>query len=148
MITKEWKEVEGIQNVGEDDERVVAMRNYSYSTGELLDSIQVAFCAFGGLKVLEVENVIDFCPMEHVNGLVGIMGQEIGDDYELAIPVVLVDKTEALIAIDSSGDVNFVVTSEPGKGTTITPVVTQADEYDAYEMEDLDYDLLEKFDFA
>lgn len=147
MITKDWKEIEGIQNVGEDDERVVGMRNTNYITGTPADSIQIAFCAFGGLKVIEIEGVRDVCSIEDVHNAYTNMKEEIGDDFEVAVPIVTVSGRKAFIAIDSSGDIVFAGMND-GEVVPDKPTVTQVDEYDAYEMEDLDYELLEKFDFA
>ena len=147
MISKDWTEIVGIPNVGEDDERVVGCRCMNHMTGELYNSIKIAFCAFGGLKLIELQNVKDVCGMDELSRAYENMRSTVGDDFEVVVPVIDTNGDKLLVSIDDSGEVNYAGDTN-GNSVSTDICTVSVEEYDACEMESLEYDLLEKFDFV
>ena len=145
MLKAKWSEVPGLTNLGEDDERVMAIRHYSTNTGLPADEITIAFCAFGGVKTVDISGVVNDCPLEDVAKLVEDMHTVTRDSYEVAVPVITADGKKALIAIDSYGDIVYANTEDKN---TVECTVTGSEEFDASSMETLDFELLELFNFA
>lgn len=145
MLKAKWSEVPGLTNLGEDDERVMAIRHISASTGLPVNEITIAFCAFGGVKTVDIAGAVNDCPLEDVAELVEDMHKVTRDSYEVAVPVITADGKKALVAIDSYGDIVYAKTEDK---KTMECAVTGSEEFDASSMELLDFDLLELFNFA
>lgn len=135
MLTSEWKEVSAISNLGEDDDRVV---------GHIVNgSVEVAYLAYGGLKIASLTGVKDIPDVS--SGIPNVSEfSGLGDDWEVGInAVVEIDGAAQIcyLAIDSCDCLSCVNHPE-----TEGKLDVDTCEYDSDDFDELDQDLIEFFD--
>lgn len=135
MLSREWKKVEGFSNMGEDYESLVARKADGV--------IEVAYAAFGGLKVIELKGVTDV--VESTELTVEDIMNAVGDDWEIAIPMFEGDVAN-LYVVDSCSNVYTVEEYSQNKETNVECV--SSEEYDVDSLSELEYELLKEFDLA
>jgi hypothetical protein len=140
MLRNEWTQVVGFANMGEDDESIFAK-----ASG---DFVQVAFTAYGGLKVIEISGIEDFSNFMNTEKDFSTIISECGDDWEVALPVVCAGQ-KIILVVDDLGDITAIPLCDGDNVPVSLPAeVTNMGEYDADEMEELDEDLLRKFNLV
>lgn len=136
MLDNKWKQVEGFSNMGDDDENIFAKQ---------VDGVtSIAFAAYGGLKIIEVTNIDDFGKFENTGVDFSVVISECGDDWEIAVPVII-GGTPVIIASDDNSMVTVIPMEENEVITVSTPDIVSSEEYDADECDDLEEDLLRLF---
>lgn len=136
MLTKEWKQIMGLANIGDDEEAFAAKQEN--------DITEIAFMAYGGVKIIEVEGLDDIGRLEDPSSELSMIMSEWGDDWEAAIPIVKGDN-KGIVVFDELGNCGVIVT-EGEDGSIPTPNVTGSMEYDAEECaEEVDDSLMEIF---
>lgn len=136
MLDNKWKQVEGFSNMGDDDESIFAKK---------VDGVtSIAFAAYGGLKIIEVTNIDDFGKFENTGVDFSVVISECGDDWEIAVPVII-GGVPVIIASDDNSMITVIPMEENEVITVATPDVVSSEEYDADECDDLEEDLLRLF---
>ena len=136
MLDNKWKQVEGFSNMGDDDENIFAKQ---------VDGVtSIAFAAYGGLKIIEVTNIDDFGKFENTGVDFSVVISECGDDWEIAVPVII-GGIPVIIASDDNSTVTVIPMEENEVITVLTPDIVSSEEYDADECDDLEEDLLRLF---
>lgn len=136
MLENKWKQVEGFSNMGDDDESIFAKK--------VDDVTSIAFSAYGGLKVIEVTGIEDFGKFENTSADFSVVISECGDDWEIAVPVII-DGTQVILATDDNSTATVIPMEENEVISVATPDIVSAEEYDADECDDLEEDLLRLF---
>lgn len=136
MLENKWKQVEGFSNMGDDDESIFAKK--------VDDVTSIAFSAYGGLKVIEVTGIDDFGKFENTSADFSVVISECGDDWEIAVPVII-DGTPVILATDDNSTATVIPMEENEVISVATPDIVSAEEYDADECDDLEEDLLRLF---
>lgn len=136
MLENKWKQVEGFSNMGDDDESIFAKK--------VDDVTSIAFSAYGGLKVIEVTGIEDFGKFENTSADFSVVISECGDDWEIAVPVII-DGTPVILATDDNSTATVIPMEENEVISVATPDIVSAEEYDADECDDLEEDLLRLF---
>ena len=127
-MEKVWKEVEGISNMGEDYEFLAAKKEGVY--------VEVAYMAFGGLKVVEL---VGIHAILHADNLHEDVVNNFGDDWEIAFSAITEQGNNVIITIDSCSNINSV-------GDADGVECTNSMEYDADTIGELDDTLLLLYD--
>lgn len=136
MLENKWKQVEGFSNMGDDDESIFAKK--------VADVTSIAFSAYGGLKIIEVTGIEDFGKFENTSADFSVVISECGDDWEIAVPVII-DGTPVILATDDNSTATVIPMEENEVISVATPDIVSAEEYDADECDDLEEDLLRLF---
>ncbi len=140
MLSKEWTQVDGFSNMGEDDE-TIAGRMYEQGV------MSIGFLAYGGLKVADISGVTDATQFSDRDEAYSKVIAECGDDWEVAV-AAKVSNTEVALVIDSNGGVATINLSDNTEIDDSAVMVSYSEEYDSDGLESLmedEYDLLDLF---
>lgn len=123
MASEKWSISEGFSNMGEDNESVVA-RLYE-------NNLWIGYQAYGGVKVVELDGIVDTCKLEETGKTLQDVADEVGDDYEVALPVI-VDGKNVIIVLDNNDYITIVAEEKGVK----TPNVVSSDVYEWDDVEE------------
>jgi hypothetical protein len=131
MLTEKWKQVNGFSNMGESDENIFAKKKG--------DNVLIAYMAYGGLKIFELAGVDDVGDFSEVETDFSAVISSCGDDWEVALPV-MVGALNLIIAVDDCGGVDIIeVFSDDGEDKldelVSAPEVIETSEFDSDEIE-------------
>lgn len=127
MADTKFDYVEGVVNTGDSDERLVARKTADGNT-------ELVFCAYGGLRVVELKGDVKFDDVHNHLSLVKELHDNVGDDFEV-MAAVKVNDDAAMIAIDSMDKITWAG-CDPCTEVTASNVY-EAEEYDQLEDEDI-----------
>lgn len=128
MVNEKWEVIDSINNMGEASEDVGARRTKD-------GNIMLIYAAYGGVKAIELNAIADVCSMTETGKTEQDVQEVAGDDYEIAVPVV-VNGDKVVLIIDCNDDIKLV--SE--KTYENTPVVQSSNTWDSSEFEELSYE--------
>lgn len=128
MLSNDWTQVDAFVNMGEDDESVYAKR-----TG---DTVMFSYAAFGGLKLIEVNNIAEVIDVPDGEADYSKVMQQCGDDWEFATHIIK-DGATAIMVVDSNSSVTLIPDGSSVFTQDNTPTVVSAEEYDAETMDEL-----------
>lgn len=121
MLNEKWMITDGVSNTGESSETVAA-RVYN-------KNVMVAYMAYGGIKIIELSGVSDFCGKENVNVTDAEISEQVGDDYEVLLPVVI-EGSNVVLIVDSMDSLTVV-----GGTVSTVPTVVSSEDYASDEIE-------------
>lgn len=125
MVNEKWEVIEAVNNMGEASEEVGARRT---KDGNLM----LIYAAFGGVKAIELNAIADVCMISETGKTEQDVQEAAGDDFEVAIPVVL-NGDKVMLVIDCNDDIQIL--SE--KTYENTPVVQMSNAWDSSDFEEL-----------
>lgn len=132
MLSERWCLTQSQANTGESNENIVAR---SFESGILL-----AYSAYGEIKLMEVSGVVDFCMFEETGKTVQDVVSEVGDDYEVALPVIVEGKA-VIIAVDSMDELRLISDKEISvMPDVLFSAVMDEDELEAFIKERKEFD--------
>ena len=141
MKNGEWKEIFGLSNMGDDEERVFAMMSSD-------NVLTVAYSAYGGVSTVELTGVHDCYTPDNApldsSAMFDSVIAECGTDWSVAI-LATTDAGTVIIVTDECSDVKVInagCTNEKQVDNPTPVSVVSTDEYDADECEELDEELL------
>lgn len=124
MLNEKWMITDGLVNTGESGETVAARL--------LNKNVLVAYMAYGGVKVIELCGVVDFCEGPDTNVSQEEISDTVGDDFEVALPVV-VEGHNVVLVVDSMD--TLTVIANPAYAVQVMPTVESSEDYASDELE-------------
>ena len=156
MRINKWEVIQGASNLGEDDIRVAALK--VGIDGVYTGITKIAYCAYGGLKILEVKGITDLVVEENPYGeCEAVFLEEYleGTDWEVGfsakIPdfedniLLLIDDCEMFGVECESDTIELNVSDEDDTEDRLE--VISSEEYMADQYDELDIDLLKIFSY-
>lgn len=128
MVTEKWETVNAINNMGEASEDVGAKRTKD-------GNIILIYAAYGGVKAIELNAIADVCSILDTGKSEQDVQEAVGDDYEIAIPVV-VNGDKVMLVIDCNDEIKLLT----DKSYENVPEVQMSDTWDAEDFEELSYE--------
>lgn len=147
MKNNKWEVAQGASNLGEDDVKVAVYK--VESTGADNGITKVAYCAYSGLKILEIKGVSEVLIDDVYNGEDAEKFEDIVEekDWEVGFVAKLNgDTDDYIVTIDDCE--NFVIQAVDKSFAVSKPVelkVLSSEEYMADEYDELDIELLKIF---
>lgn len=99
MLNDKWCLTQGYSNMGENNESVVAKLS---NNGAF-----VSYIAYGEIKVLEISGIVDFCLIEETGKELTDVVEAVGDDYEVALPVII-EGVSVMLVVDNIDNLEII----------------------------------------
>lgn len=151
MKINKWEVLQGASNLGEDDIRVAGLK--VGSDGINTGITKIAYCAYGGLKILEVKGITDLVVEEDPYGeCEAVFLEEYleGTDWEVGFNAKIPDfDDDVLLLINDCEMFGVECESDPSDecDTEAKLEVISSEEYMADQYDELDIELLKIFSY-
>lgn len=133
-----WEYVAGVNNTGDDDERIVA--------GVEGNETHIFFTAYGGLKRVTIGQVLIFNDKADESGMQEEVDHNITESWEAAVGILVNGSPDTLV-ISEMGECALLSDLMTGSESRLYSV-SESEEYDADTMGEVDANLLKMFDFC
>lgn len=125
MNDMKWTEVNGINKVTEESDKIAARQSDS--------GFYIAYMAYGGVKVVELSGIDGICRMEDTSADEAKIEAMTSGDWEAAVPVII-GEHKVTLSINDSDEFKLITEAE----NIPVPALVSSEQYEVEEWDDID----------